>query len=101
MAIELQSELAMGAAELFELAYKMANEIKCDNNSLLYINNRRCYYSSCAYYKKKQLVEENFSRTGVGYGQQITYLRIAHNFLKFGGMNVINNYNLRQIMGII
>ena len=57
MANELQSELALGAAELFESAYKIASEIKCDNNALLYLNNRRCYYSACAYYKKKILAE--------------------------------------------
>jgi hypothetical protein len=97
MNLELRAQLAKGIFDLYTSAYNLAAEsLKklIDENCRAFLNNRRFYFSSLACLNMKKVVEEQFNKTGEGYGKMIAYLGLAVDCMNAGSkdLNKAQNY---------
>lgn len=92
MALELRAQLAKGVFELYSSAYNLASDTLkklIDENTKIYINNRRYYYSARAFVYTKDSINEVFQKTGEGYGKQIAYLGLACDCLNVASKDIV------------
>lgn len=80
MAFELRAQLCKGVFEMYGNAYNLTGDTlrKIINEpTKVYLNSLRFYYTSLACICMKNSINDNFQKTGEGYGKQITYMTIA------------------------
>jgi hypothetical protein len=85
--LELQGQLSKGIFDLYSSAYGLANEsLKkiLNDEARIYLNNRRFFYAAKSMIKMKDLVLDEFNKTGEGYGKAIAYLGLAVDSLNNG-----------------
>jgi hypothetical protein len=82
----LQAELSMGVADLYRSALNSLGrqETKDGNIILAYLNNRICYNIAKAYEDMQKITFDEFKKTGMNYGHQISYLKVAIGYLESG-----------------
>lgn len=81
MANELKAQLCKGVFEMYDSALSLTGDSlkKLINEpTKVYLNSLRYYYTTLACVSMKNSVQDNFQKTGEGYGKQITYMTIAN-----------------------
>ena len=94
---ELQGQLAKGIFDLYTSALGLANDSlkkTLNDETRIYLNNRRFYYVALSMVKMKESNLEEFNKTGEGYGKAIAYLGLACDSLNNGYKDIkkIKNY---------
>jgi hypothetical protein len=89
LGLELQAGMAKGISDLYMNAFNLATDIDgtdatsvslkkyIDQDTKIYLNNRRYYYSALACIKMKDYHADIFKQSGQNYGMQISYLGLA------------------------
>ena len=97
---ELQAQLARGVFDIYTLAYNLSKESlkkQINDETRIYINNRRYYYFAQSLLKMKDAQEEIFTKKAEGYGKMISYVKLAIDALGEGEKDIKNSKGLINI----
>lgn len=94
MSLELRSQLAKGVFDLYTSAYMLTSDTLkklIDDNTKAFLNTRRYIYTAKAFIYMKEVINENFKKTGEGYGKQIAYANLAKDCVNLAAKDSVIN----------